>query len=53
VDGRAIAHVFDGPVAPGSHDVRWDARGAPPGLYWISLTSDGVRQSRPVVVLGR
>ena len=53
VDGRAIAHLFDGPIGAGSHAFRWDARRTRPGLYWISLSSGGSRRSRPVVIRGR
>lgn len=39
--GRAVACPFDGEARAGSHRVRWNASGAPTGVYYVSFTSGG------------
>jgi agmatine/peptidylarginine deiminase len=49
--GRRVATLVDGPVAPGSHSVNFDASGVSSGVYFYRLTAGGfVMQKRMLVV---
>jgi hypothetical protein len=51
VAGRVVASLADGPLAPGAHRVRWDARGVPAGVYVAALEIAGRVESRRLAVL--
>ena len=37
--GRLVSEVVGGEQAAGQHEVRWDARGLPSGVYFYRLTT--------------
>jgi photosystem II stability/assembly factor-like uncharacterized protein len=49
VSGRLVARLVDEPRAPGIHDVRWDARGAASGIYFVRLTAVKFTETRRVL----
>jgi len=55
VTGERIATLFNGRRAAGSHDLRWDGRGAdgaaPAGVYFVRLETDGGTVSEKFTLL--
>ena len=49
--GQRIATLVDGPTAAGSHDVVFDARGLPSGLYFYTIRSNGHVAMRKMLLL--
>ena len=50
--GREVATLFAAkPLGAGRHEVRWDARGAGPGTYFVVVTGDKARVVRAVNVV--
>ncbi len=52
--GRFVRDLMDGALGAGPHAVTWDARDASgkatsPGVYYVTLTSDGTRQTQKIV----
>ena len=53
VGGRLVARLMDRDLAPGVHDVSWEAGGvAPvrPGAYILRLDAGAEHQSRKIVI---
>ena len=51
VTGRRVAVLHDGPLAPGTHALTWDAAGVAPGLYLVRVTGEaGASASRQVML---
>ncbi len=48
--GRRMATLVDADVLPGSHLVRFDARGLAPGMYLYRLSSGSVTTTRNMIV---
>lgn len=49
--GRTVATLADSSViAPGRHELRWDASTRPAGLYFVTVESGGRRKVRPITV---
>jgi flagellar hook assembly protein FlgD len=56
--GRRVRTLADRVVEPGAHSVVWDGtdasgRRAGPGVYLYRMTSNGFRDQRRMVLLGR
>ncbi|MFW5973205.1 MAG: T9SS type A sorting domain-containing protein, partial [Bacteroidota bacterium] len=49
--GRRVALLDDRPVTPGTYTVEFDASRFGSGMYFYVLESEGVRQSRSMVLL--
>lgn len=49
--GKEVAVLVDGPAAPGTHDVRWDAGSLPSGVYFCRLLAGGEAASRRMLVI--
>ncbi len=52
VQGRVVALLVNEPRSAGRHEVRWDPKGNPPGVYFACLETGGQRRIRRLV-LGR
>ncbi|MBE0644369.1 MAG: VWA domain-containing protein [Bacteroidetes bacterium] len=48
--GRCMAKLIDADVLPGSHFVRFDARGLAPGMYLYRLSSGSVTTTKTMIV---
>lgn len=56
IQGRLVRQLLRGPVAAGENHILWDGKdnnGAPvtSGVYFCSLTADGLTTARPMVLL--
>jgi hypothetical protein len=49
--GREVATVAEGLFPPGSHTVRFDARGLASGFYWYRLQDGSTAVTRPMILL--
>ncbi|MGQ0722870.1 MAG: FG-GAP-like repeat-containing protein [Candidatus Eiseniibacteriota bacterium] len=49
VSGRLVVRLVDEPRVPGIHDVRWDARGAASGIYFVRLSTPKFDETRRVL----
>jgi hypothetical protein len=49
--GREVATLVNGQRAAGSHIVTWDAAGMSGGVYFYSLTTGGVTQTRKMQLI--
>lgn len=49
--GREVAVLVDGPMTSGRHEVRFDARGLPAGIYLARLATDQGSVTRPMTLL--
>ncbi|MCC6397676.1 MAG: immune inhibitor A, partial [Bacteroidetes bacterium] len=49
--GREVATVVEGLFPPGSHSVRFDARGLASGVYWYRLQDGSTAVTRPMILL--
>jgi hypothetical protein len=49
--GRVVAVLVDEPLAPGRHQVRFDASGLPSGVYFARLTMAGGSATRKALLL--
>lgn len=49
--GRTVAMLIDGDQTAGSHQVSFDARALPSGLYFYRLTADAHRATRSLLLL--
>ena len=58
VTGRRVARLIDGPLAAGSHDVKWDARDDAgrtlgSGVYLYELAQNGNRMTRRMILIAQ
>jgi PKD repeat protein len=51
VQGRLVQRLLDEKRTPGWHDVRWDARGAANGVYFVKLATPGFSDTKRVLLL--
>jgi flagellar hook assembly protein FlgD len=56
LSGQLVARILDRDLEPGVHGAGWDGRtlsgsSAAPGMYYLSLSADGVRLTRQVTVV--
>jgi hypothetical protein len=51
--GREIAVLFEGTLAAGQQPLRWDAAGAPAGLYFVRVDGETFTETRQVMKLDR
>ncbi len=56
VSGRRVTTLVDERLGAGEHRVEWDGMGAKgdrvaSGVYWVSLRSDGLRETRRVTLV--
>jgi hypothetical protein len=53
ISGRNFAVLHQGLLAAGEHTFGWGSGGVdvPAGVYWLALTTEGRRLTRPVVVI--
>jgi hypothetical protein len=49
VQGRRVAHLFEGPVSAGHQQIRWEAGSLAPGAYWIRIRTREETLTRSVV----
>lgn len=49
--GQSVATLVNGKLAAGKHNVTWDARNVPSGLYFYKLESGAFSQTRKMVLL--
>lgn len=49
VTGRMVALVAEGAWPAGSNEIRWEGAGVAPGLYFISLETEGQRQTQKLI----
>lgn len=49
--GQTVAELVRGVRSAGRHSIVWDARGMPSGVYFYSLRSDGLVETRKVTLL--
>jgi hypothetical protein len=49
--GLRTAVLVDGMVVAGSHDLLWDARGLPSGVYFVRMEAGGFQQTQKIVLL--
>ena len=50
VSGSRVALLFDGPLAAGRHEVRWEAGDLPSGVYFVQLQTPGTRLTHKVTL---
>jgi hypothetical protein len=48
--GRYIATLFEGTLDPGRHEFAWDAAGAPDGVYFYRLQTEGSQQTGKMIL---
>jgi CubicO group peptidase (beta-lactamase class C family) len=51
VSGRLVETVLRGSESGGLHSVRWNAGRMPPGIYFVRLESQGISESRKLLVV--
>jgi len=51
VNGRLIRNVFEGALQPGSYEIDFDGSDLPSGVYYYTLSSNGYRETRKMVLL--
>jgi hypothetical protein len=49
--GRRVAELLNESLSPGTYSVRWDAGALPGGVYFCRLETEGVVQTRRMVLL--
>jgi hypothetical protein len=49
--GEEVARLVDGPQEAGYQTVRWNAEGAPTGIYWYNLRADGMNAIRKMALI--
>ena len=51
IDGRMIETLFSGYVMPGFHEVQWNARQYPSGIYFAMFRSGDIMQSTKLILI--
>jgi hypothetical protein len=51
VTGRLVERLVSGVRPAGEHEVRWDAKAQPSGIYFYRLEAGDVVQTRKMVLL--
>lgn len=51
IDGRMIETLFSGYVMPGFHEVQWNARQHPSGIYFAMFRSGYIMQSTKLILI--
>jgi len=51
IDGRLIETLFSGYVMPGIHEVQWNAREHPSGIYFAMFRSGYIMQSTKLILI--
>ena len=51
IDGRLIETLFSGYVMPGFHEVQWNARQYPSGIYFAMFRSGDIMQSTKLILI--
>ena len=51
IDGRLIETLFSGYVMPGFHEVQWNARQYPSGIYFAMFRSGYIMQSTKLILI--
>ena len=51
IDGRLIETLFSGYVMPGFHEVQWNARQHPSGIYFAMFQSGHTMQSTKLILI--
>ena len=49
--GQSVVHLIDGDLEPGPHEIRFDARNLPSGVYFYRLRIGSVAQTMSMIVL--
>ena len=49
--GKQVAVLLDEKLSPGTYEVDWDASDYPSGVYFYSLSSESVVQTRKMVLI--
>jgi hypothetical protein len=51
VSGRVIEILLDDIIEPGNHEITWNARNQPSGIYFVKLTSGERSQTQKLILL--
>lgn len=51
ITAREIANLHNGVKEAGSHQITWDAKNQPSGLYFLKMVSDGFMQTQKLILL--
>lgn len=49
--GSIVATLVDGPMSAGTHSIQWNAAEVPTGVYYYQLQSNGLFETRKLVLL--
>jgi len=51
VTGKIVIELLNSELAPGSYEIDFDGKNLPSGVYYYTLSSDGYRETRKMVLL--
>ena len=51
VSGRVVETLLDDIIEPGNHEITWNARNQPSGIYFVKLTSGERLQTQKLILL--
>jgi hypothetical protein len=51
VSGRVVETLLDDIIEPGNHEITWNARNHPSGIYFVKLTSGERSQTQKLILL--
>jgi hypothetical protein len=51
VSGRVVEILLDDIIEPGNHEITWNARNQPSGIYFVKLTSGERLQTQKLILL--
>jgi hypothetical protein len=51
VSGRVVETLLDDIIEPGNHELTWNARNQPSGLYFVKLMSRETSQTQKLILL--
>jgi flagellar hook assembly protein FlgD len=51
ISGRVVETLLEDIIEPGNHEITWDARNQPSGIYFVKLTSGERSQTQKLILL--
>jgi flagellar hook assembly protein FlgD len=51
ISGRVVETLLDDIIEPGNHEITWNARNRPSGIYFVKLTSGKRSQTQKLILL--